>query len=110
VKNQSDYSCSRSGLKIQKYCHCSTVIAELRSNLSTDRLKRVKDASAISRSQNSSTSTDSDVGLFNDCAFHFPANVNKFIIGRVQRMRKKGTRGLSTFAQLIWTIDRPLWK
>ena len=86
----------------------STVIAELRNNpeLSTDRLRRVRGAGTSMESEKAgdSGSTDSNdsVGLFDDCVFYDPTCTGKFILGRVQRMRKKGTKG---FIEYVCPVD-----
>ena len=89
----------------------STVVAELRNNpsLSTDRLRRVrnasvnaKDACGISESQLNS------VSLFDDCAFIERKNSgDTFVLGRVQRMRKKGKRGFVEYIKPVSLDDRP---
>lgn len=70
----------------------STVIAKLRNNpnLSLDCLRRIRDACAASRQSNSTMESSTDVlCLFDDCALHFPAQQNHFVLGQVQRMKKK---------------------
>jgi len=77
----------------------STIIAELRNNpeLSTDRLRRVRGADTSSESEktgdNNSTDSGDSVALFDDGAFYDPTCDGKFILGRVQRMHKKGKNG-----------------
>ena len=87
----------------------STVVAELRSNpeFSTDRLKRMKDATVASRTQNVNAHTNNDDGLFDDCAFHCPTNPNIFVIGRTQRMRKKGKRGYVEYVRPVDLDEKP---
>lgn len=84
----------------------STIIAELRNNpeLSTDRLRRVRGAGTSSEIDNDSIQGDSSdsVGLFDDCAFYDPTCAGKFILDRVQRMRKKGKKG---FVEHVRPVD-----
>ena len=91
----------------------STVIAELRNNpeLSTDRLRRVRGAGTSMESEKAgdSGSTDSNesVGLFDDCVFYDPTCTGKFILGRVQRMRKKGTKGFIEYVRPVDISNKP---
>lgn len=90
----------------------STAIAELRNNphLSLDRWRRIRDACAASR-QSCNLKTDDQSNdalcLFDDCAIHIPAEQNQIILGRVQRMRKKGRRGYVEYVQPVSLEDRP---
>lgn len=91
----------------------STVIAELRNNpeLSTDRLRRVWGAGTSMESEmaNDSRSTDSNdsVGLFEDCVFYDPTCTGKFVLGQVQRMRKKGTKGFIKYVRPVDISNKP---
>ena len=86
----------------------STIIAELRNNpeLSTDRLRRVRGAGTSSESEktgdNDSMDSGDSVALLDDCAFYDPTCAGKFILGRVQRMRKKGKNG---FIEYVCPVD-----
>lgn len=77
----------------------STIIAELRNNpeMSTDRLRRVRGAGTSSESEKTGDNDSTD-----DCAFYDPTCAGKFILGRVQRMRKKGRNG---FIEYVLPVD-----
>ena len=89
----------------------STIIAELRNNpeLSTDRLRRVRGAGTSSEIDNDSTQADNSdsVGLFDDCAFYDPTCTSKFILGRIQRMRKKGKKGFVEYVRPVDLGNKP---
>ena len=45
--------------------------------------------------------------LFDDCAFHEATQLDQFVLGRVQRMRKKGKRGYVEYVQSLSLFERP---
>ena len=85
----------------------STIIGEPRNNpeLSTDRLRRVRGAGKSSESKKTgdkdSTDSGDSVALVDDCAFYDPTCAGKFILGRVQRMRKKGKNGFIEYVRPV---------
>ena len=95
----------------------STVIAELRNNptLSTDRLKRVKEASSLIVTNQTTTGTRTgsnvarkshDLELFDDCAIYDKSTESMFFLGTVQRIRKKGKRGFLEYVRPISLKER----
>lgn len=93
-----------------------TVTAELRNNpeLSTDHLRRLQGAGTSMESENEkagdSGSTDSNdsVGLFDNCVFYDPSCTGKFILGQVQRMHKKGTKGFIEYVRPVDISNKPV--
>lgn len=91
----------------------STIIEELRNNpeLSTDRLRRVRGAGTSSESErpgvNDSKDSGDSVALFDDCAFYDPTCAGKFILGRVQQMRKKGKNGIIEYVRPVDLGNKP---
>ena len=95
----------------------STVIAELRNNptLSTDCLKRVKEASSLTVTNQTTTGTGTgsnvarkshDLELFDDCAIYDKSTESMFFLGTVQRIRKKGKRGFLEYVRPISLKER----
>ncbi|KAJ7387394.1 hypothetical protein OS493_004388 [Desmophyllum pertusum] len=92
----------------------STVVSELRNNpqLSTDRLKRVRSAAAAA-AQDQPNDDDQTTGhslcLFDDCALYDPdVSGRRFVLGRVQRMRKKGkSRGYVEYVRPVDLANKP---
>ena len=58
-------------------------------------MHRVRGAGTVAHQEgNSQLESCSSVKLFDDCAFHDRANrCNQFVLGRVQRIRRKGRHG-----------------
>ena len=95
----------------------STVIAELRNNptLLTDCLKRVKEASSLTVTNQTTTGTRTgsdvarkshDLELFDDCAIYDKSTESMFFLGTVQRIRKKGKRGFLEYVIPISLKER----
>ena len=63
----------------------------------------IKTAAATSFSSLSSggSSAADSVGLFDDCAFHVTSRHANFVLGRVQRTRKKCSRGYIDFVRPV---------
>ena len=53
-------------------------------------------------SDNDSSEISNSVALFDDCAFYDPTCSGKSILGRVQRMRKKGNKG---YVEYVHPVD-----
>lgn len=85
----------------------TTVVAEMRNNpeLSTDRLRRVRGASV----QDAESITDNchSLGLFDDCAFKTRDQSEDFVLGHIQRIRKKGQRGYVEYTRNVDLNDKP---
>ena len=86
----------------------STVIAELRNNpeMSTDRLRRVRGAgtSMVSEKAGDSGSTDTMILLVCLTTVCFTTLI---VLGRVQRMRKKGTKGFIEYVRPVDISNKP---
>lgn len=54
-----------------------------------------------------STDSNESVGLFDDCVFYDPTCTGKFILGRVQRMHKKGTKGFIEYVRPVDISNKP---
>lgn len=65
--------------------------------MSTDRLRRVRGAGTSSESEKTGDNDSTD-----EWAFYDPTCTGKFILGRVQRMRKKGRNG---FIEYVLPVD-----
>ena len=92
----------------------STIIAELRNNpnLSTDLLRRVQGAGTSSESEKTgdtdSTDSGDSAGVFDNCMFYDPTCTGKFILGRVQRIHKKGKKGFIEYVRCINLGNQPV--
>lgn len=82
----------------------STVIAELRNNpsLSTEHLQRIRNASV--NLKDACTPTKNQLS---SCAFHERQITKMFVLGHVQRMRKKGKRGFIEYVKPVSLDERP---